>query len=803
MLTYVGVALALTAASVLLNRTIAPQAGLVRSFYPQPSFTGPPSAKAVTPDLTLDFVERTPGLPKRHFSVLWAGFWFLREADTVDVYAGADDSAEVFIDRHLVLRRGPGVGTSTDSVTLPLRAGAHEILVRYQQLGGAYSLHLLVARGGDAPAPFPAGDLFPSRPDSGDERVAEALGWVHQLAIAAWVLLPGLALVALVVSREIRARRRPTLRSLASPLSAVALPALVAPVLVFIVGPHTIYAANPGEFNVAFRDIAWPRLIEAAAASWALLLVLGGLTGLFSEAVRRAYVAFLLALGLLVWIQGTFLVPDVGPLYGEGLKLNPFAWRVPYEAAVWIAGVALAIAFARPVAAVAPLASGVFIGLQVAALAASAFGSAAPDLSEATWSGPPAPIYQLSRGNNIVHVVLDGFLSEIFRESVQEGRAAADRDFAGFVFFADHLGAFPTTRASMPAMLTGVTYRNRQPFEQFLDRTTRTQSIASALADHGYAVHSVTFDSRDQPPLPGEAHETVVRYKIPTPYGSYADYVRYAALQLVDFSLFRDVPQGLKPRVYDKGAWLAQHYFTKGGLGSERTREVRASNHAAFLEEFTSRLTVGTSEPVYTFIHVAIPHPPIALDATCAFIDEVPVVRSTYTGQAKCGLLLVRRLLDRLRALGVYDSSIVVLTSDHGWPVFRADHPFEGIASEAGDMEGVVLSAMPLLAVKPAGASGPLQISYAHSAITDVPATILSLANVPNPFPGTPALQIKATDPRPRTFAYHTWVNADWGRRYFDSLYLFSVRGRVLDPASWTFERRILPQDDTDANGPS
>ena len=113
------------------------------------------------------------------------------------------------------------------------------------------------------------------------------------------------------------------------------------------------------------------------------------------------------------------------------------------------------------------------------------------------WSLPPAEIYQLSRDRNVIHVVLDAFLSETFAEFIEEERSAVDRDFSGFIFFADHLGGFPTTRASMPAMLTGIAYRNEMPLDDLIRENIRDRSIFSVLAAQGYEINSVTFHRQE------------------------------------------------------------------------------------------------------------------------------------------------------------------------------------------------------------------------------------------------------------------------------------------------------------------
>jgi len=139
----------------------------------------------------------------------------------------------------------------------------------------------------------------------------------------------------------------------------------------------------------------------------------------------------------------------------------------------------------------------------------------------------------------------------------------------------------------------------------------------------------------------------------------------------------------------------------------------------------------------------------------------------------------------------VFDSSLVLLTSDHGWRVPRPDHPLRSATTPIGSLERIGLPAMPLLLVKPPGATGPLRISRAPSAITDVPATVVTLLGLPNPFPGESVLQLDPGRPRSRTFAYHSWTNADWNRTYFDRLFICSVNGPIRDPRSWTLERTI------------
>ena len=192
------------------------------------------------------------------------------------------------------------------------------------------------------------------------------------------------------------------------------------------------------------------------------------------------------------------------------------------------------------------------------------------------------------------------------------------------------------------------------------------------------------------------------------------------------------------------------------------------------------------------------------MDAECAYTGRhLRMTPGNYRAQARCALRVVESLLDRLRQLDLYDRSAIVVTSDHGTTLFpRRNNPLAEIVTPGGiSLHAVELFATPLLLVKPFGAQGPVQTSHAPTAITDLPATLLDLAGLPNTLEtGTSAVALDAATPRQRTFAYHSWGGQGPNTpssRWFDALHLFSVNGRVTDPDAWRYRRAIFePTDD-------
>jgi hypothetical protein len=561
---------------------------------------------------------------------------------------------------------------------------------------------------------------------------------------------------------------------------------VLAPVLLVVLplclfGPHAIYSGNEAEFTAPFWLIV--RTLLLAGAGIALALVALGLA--LPGRVFRAYVALLFGLGLVVWIQGNFLQPDYAAFTGAEIDWTAESWRNPYEMTLWAALPLLCVVASKYVFPIAPFASGALVALQAAWLVTSSVGATASARPE--WEGPAEGMFDLSRSRNAIHIVLDGFQSEMFHEILEEDREALDRSWSGATFYADHLGAFPSTIVSIPAMLTGTVYRNERNLQRYIRDHFEKGSLFKALRAGGFRVDSVTgmqYDNRSATHF----------FRVPRPYVSYPEYVEFAAWQLADMSLFRHAPHILRPKIHNGEAWRLQSML---GPGDTRSRRLHSVNGAVVLAELTGRVRVATDEPLYKFIHVGIPHLPVAVDADCSFIGTVRATREHYKAQARCAVRRVSALLDRMKELGVYDNSLVVISSDHG-NGFRPVKFVHDRQLPAGALSSVAGRSMALLIVKAPGQTGPVRVSYAPTAITDIPATVLDAMGVKHDLPGASVLGLAEDAARPRVFTMYDWEHDDWGQQYFEALDVMEVRGRLLDGNSWTPVAAIYSPEATD-----
>jgi hypothetical protein len=161
---------------------------------------------------------------------------------------------------------------------------------------------------------------------------------------------------------------------------------------------------------------------------------------------------------------------------------------------------------------------------------------------------------------------------------------------------------------------------------------------------------------------------------------------------------------------------------------------------------------------------------------------------------------VVAALLDRARALGIYDSSVIIVSSDHGTDL--QPFPFTGRSASLSLLAGpstvrlpaIVGTAKALMLVKPAGRSGPIAVSEAPTSHLDFPPTVLDLLGLDGGSRDASMFRRDPKQPRTRSFGmYHPSFRFPTG--YLERIDVLSIDGRVLDAAAWNAQSTVWPPD--------
>ena len=145
----VGLALATWAAGLVWP------SGLRGQYFAGPELSGSPVRAPIDAEFSgLQLSRRWNFAPPESFSAQWSGYIFIGRPGRYTFSLTADDSARLYVDRQLIVDRGPGPGTR--SVEIPLAAGSHAVLLQYFQLGGPYQLQWQWGLDGEALSTVPA-----------------------------------------------------------------------------------------------------------------------------------------------------------------------------------------------------------------------------------------------------------------------------------------------------------------------------------------------------------------------------------------------------------------------------------------------------------------------------------------------------------------------------------------------------------------------------------------------------------------------------------------------------------------------
>jgi len=566
-------------------------------------------------------------------------------------------------------------------------------------------------------------------------------------------------------------------------------------------GPSQIYLSNSLEFvDSSYSEIVFSLLVAAGVSAvvlWAVMLAF-----VRWEMLTRV-VAVFFVLGCLLWLQGNVLVWDYGILDGRDIDWSAKTLYGIIDSAVWVVALGLALVLPRMFYKVARWGSVCLIVLQVVSL--SITYSQAP---EKTWTGFTAQNdskWDFSSKRNVVVLVLDGFQSDMFSEIVAE-EPEYKNVFDGFTYFPNSVGGFPYTYPSIPLMLTGQYYDNSVPVQDFVKDAFLGASIPRVLKEEGFH----TWISAEK-----------YFYIKPEIGSNVAPRARgvfrlHNMRPLYDISFFRLSPhflkQAISPRIsFKPGDLVAQDDSGQGHSVDTRppqrtptpdeprrptTRYVPKKHPAGdhpfdthdlrLMESMLAGSNVRTDQDVFKFYWTLGLHIPVTLNERMEY-ERLPFTRENLKRQGKGCLQITRRFIEKLKEMGIYDNSMLVVLADHG-----RGHPEEPCKTAA---RGNMAYLAPLILVKPLNARGPLKRTDAPVMLADLPRTVFDELGIKADAPGHSMLTLAASASRERRYYFCRHERQAWTKLRMPDLHEYLVVGHSWAPESWQRTGRTLTGD--------
>lgn len=423
--------------------------------------------------------------------------------------------------------------------------------------------------------------------------------------------------------------------------------------------PHLIYFENRAHFSFLFVDLLPTLLIFTAVGLFLSLFLF-----LIPKRVLKFISPFLLVASLLIWLQASFFSISYGVLDDTSIDFELFDSRGYTEIFVILLVVTLSWLFRKRIIKIFPF---ILTLMFISQLGLVGYNSIMEPRDKEPMAKIDSEYFNYSTNKNVIVVVLDTFGAEYFQQIINN-RPEILNEFDGFVSYTDAISNYPATKASIPSFLTGKMLKENQSYSAFLESAGK-EGFLKKLESQGYKVSAVGMASRFSAIYPK-------RY-IFSPSRKLSTIHKNTAKTLLDLSLFRSVPHFQKKYVYRNGEWLFSSI--------NKVDEIPVTNPEKALYMFdmvTSRAQTKGDLLRAKFIHLRLPHPFHVLDPECNRRKKSENSKlSPPIQQSICTLNKLVAYLNKLKEIGAYDNSLIVVTSDHGSRAFNGNYDITGFPS--------------------------------------------------------------------------------------------------------------------------
>ncbi len=492
---------------------------------------------------------------------------------------------------------------------------------------------------------------------------------------------------------------------ISGPFTESFIAALLFAISFFIASPFNIMADNVQDFQIALMADFLFRAASVFAigfvATWAVIYVAARL-------IPHAFAGiYAVLITLTVWLH--YAPVAVGQLDGyETIRASALALLIGIAAGACAILLRKYAKLAYWAASLGPIVTALVFFVPFALNASSA-------------TGMDAPVPVSASQDNVMVISMDSVEAEDIK-SVLENRPDLRAEFDGFTQWPNTVSAAPFTLMSTRASKLG-----RVPKGGGLD-AYNDDFISKVLSQNGHQVE--TFGLFRQGETAGESMNILPDLAmIEKERDDY--YQKALGVTAVRVFPYASVPinrtfAGIFNRLGTSSSEIAQAI-----ADDIRPNQLGNKLEIASFRGFINQVETGSDKPTLRYHHYLFTHYPDTFDAQCNYIKGGELSSMALDmPQVECAVSLMVDLIDKLKAMGVYDNTTLFFTSDHGKGCVSNENGAPG--SYRMSKRWCLSRYMPFLLSKPANASGGLITRDDQVSLIDLPKTICENSNLPN-----------------------------------------------------------------------
>ena len=461
-----------------------------------------------------------------------------------------------------------------------------------------------------------------------------------------------------------------------------------------IYAPFELYTLNTEDLWFSLKDFWYIPLVCGAFA-----MITAALLGLLlSGTLLKIYTGIIFGTAICIYAQGHFLNLKLGEVTGDSIDWSQYKGRMILNLLLWVFIICVITAFCIwGKKYVSKIITGVSL-FMTAMLFVTLIVLIVPCLTEnkkQPEQGYPTnkDLTSLSDDTNVLVFVLDRYDVNFFKEALKEV-PEFEEQLDGFIWFDNFAGCYISTIWAIPFMLSGNYCLQGNAYAQ-VNTACADKVYWDELIDSGYEM-SIYTQSELIPPRAAENSVNFVKADFVI-----SDHKAFTVLlyKLVMCKYFPDIVKPL--------TWLLPYDF-EARRRLESVHRVYTAENLMLVDYLDDQaMSANAEHPQFKFIHVSGAHPPYTIDEW----GQRPKDGNIEEGAIKGSLRLVLRYIEEMKALDIYDDSVIIITADHG------DSTDDYCTS-------------PVFLVKPRDSHGPLTVNHTPSSQSDLGATILDLAGV-------------------------------------------------------------------------
>lgn len=511
--------------------------------------------------------------------------------------------------------------------------------------------------------------------------------------------------------------------------------------------------------NTMFFDYTVPQVMLTVGVSALIVFaLLFGLSFLLKGRLLNWYLSLLTGLSVGAYIQSIFMNSSVGVLDGTEVLWVDLATEAVIGLGVW--GIILFVFFAIEQFSKKAWTYAVgFISvlLCVMQLASSVGVFFISEIDEKSIISPTrAGEFELSDKHNVIVLAIDSFDITLAEEVMQNSPEYFD-EFDGFTWYKNTTPHYSRTFPSVAYMFTGEDTFYKSEYDDAMAKAWENNDFLEDMKNAGYSVRIYAYQKYVNPD--GEYMlENCDNYREIKPVINYPKLEK----EMMKLSLYRLAPVALKPFFETDTEAANSAYSVEDGFELSLTDY---NFYSRLKDEKLNLENKAGDKGTFSYYIFKGCHAPYVFDENCEKTDEKVTAKEATRG----ALTNVSEYLRQLKELGVYDSSTIIVTTDHG---------ISGKYTELSNPRVISMF------YKPVGAKGEMKEDNSPQQLLNLRPTVLKEMGLDYKSYGTPFDEVKEGDDVTR-YVYISGASKDGSVREQDLL-TYEVKGDANDFKNWT-----------------